>query len=139
MIICSVQYGRVTSVYARVRIIIIFMYSIYMFIVCKLRSLQNVYWSTLWNKNIYYILSICVPITYSWWNICRKLRKRKTNLYCKNVGGVITYKNRAILVRQTAYFQNFFSSKMHVLTQGLNIFNFYSAFWVFFNDDKKIL
>ena len=43
MIICSVQYGRVTSVYARVRIIIIFMYSIYMFIVCKRRSLQNVY------------------------------------------------------------------------------------------------
>ena len=42
MIICSVQYGRVT-VYARVRIIIIFMYSIYMFIVCKLRNLQNVY------------------------------------------------------------------------------------------------
>ena len=40
MIICSVQYGRVT-VYARVRIIIIFMYSIYMFIVCKLYAVYR--------------------------------------------------------------------------------------------------
>ena len=71
---------------------------------------------------IYYLYAFQSP-THDEIYVENYVKERQTYTV-SNVGGVITYKNRAILVRQTAYFQNFFSSKMHVLTQGLNIFNF---------------